>query len=55
MKCAIGKNGIGYKKREGDKITPKGNYKILYILYRSDRVFNLNTKINNFLRSFSKY
>ena len=45
MKCAVGKNGIGYKKKEGDKITPKGNYKILYILYRSDRVFNLNTKI----------
>ena len=29
-KCAIGKKGIGNKKREGDKITPKGQYKIKY-------------------------
>ena len=45
MKCAIGKNGIGYKKKEGDKITPIGSYKILYILYRRDRITTLNTKI----------
>ena len=45
MKCAIGKNGIGYKKEEGDKITPIGSYKILYILYRRDRITTLNTKI----------
>ncbi len=30
--------GIGHKKREGDLITPKGKYKIKYILYRKDRV-----------------
>ena len=38
VKCAIGKRGIGNKKREGDLITPKGDYKIKYILYRKDRV-----------------
>ena len=38
MKCAIGKKGIGYKKKEGDLITPKGLFKIKYILYRKDRV-----------------
>ena len=37
-KCAIGKRGIGLKKKEGDLITPKGKYKIKYLLYRKDRV-----------------
>ena len=27
VKCAIGKRGIGIKKKEGDLITPKGNIK----------------------------
>ena len=38
VKCSIGKRGIRIKKREGDLITPKGKYKIKYILYRKDRV-----------------
>ena len=44
-KCAIGKRGIGYKRKEGDFITPKGRYKIKYILYRKDRVIKIKTKI----------
>ena len=44
VKCAIGKKGIGYKKKEGDLITPKGNFKIKYILYRKDRV-KFSTKL----------
>ena len=28
IKCALGKRGIGVKKREGDQITPKGKFKI---------------------------
>ena len=36
VKCAIGKRGIGDKKKEGDLITPKGQFKIKYILYRND-------------------
>ena len=44
MKCAIGKKGIGYKKKEGDLITPSGQFKIKYILYRKDRV-KISTKI----------
>ena len=43
-KCAIGKRGIGYKKREGDLITPIGLYKIKHVLFRSDRV-KIKTKI----------
>ena len=38
IKCAIGKKGIGYKKKEGDLITPIGKFNIKYILYRKDRV-----------------
>ena len=37
-KCSIGKRGIGLKRKEGDLITPKGKYKIKFILYRKDRV-----------------
>tara|TARA_B100000886_G_scaffold113758_1_gene76528 strand:+ start:173 stop:676 length:504 start_codon:yes stop_codon:yes gene_type:complete len=44
-KCAIGKRGIGYKKKEGDLITPKGRYTIKYILYRKDRVKKIQSKI----------
>ena len=46
IKCAIGKRGIGNKKREGDKITPKGKFKIKTILYRKDRVSNFKSKIS---------
>ena len=38
IKCAIGKKGIGYKRKEGDLITPSGQYKIKFVLYREDRV-----------------
>ena len=44
VKCAIGKKGIGYKRKEGDLITPSGQYKIKYILYRKDRV-KISTKL----------
>jgi len=44
VKCVVGKRGIGAKKKEGDLITPKGSYKIKGILYRPDKVKNLNTK-----------
>ena len=44
VRCAIGKKGIGYKRKEGDLITPKGRFKIKYILYRKDRV-QISTKL----------
>ena len=43
IKCAIGKRGIGKKKKEGDFVTPVGVFKIKFILYRKDRVKKLNT------------
>ena len=45
VKCAIGKRGIGYKRKEGDLITPKGLYKIRFILYRKDRIKKIKTKL----------
>ena len=47
-KCAVGKRGIGYKRREGDLITPVGSYKIKYLLYRKDRVKKIQTKVKKF-------
>lgn len=43
LKCALGKRGIGEKKKEGDSITPIGLFKIKYIFYRKDRIKNLKT------------
>ncbi len=48
-KCAIGKRGIGNKKKEGDLITPKGIYKVKYVLYRKDRVKKIKTKIKKII------
>ena len=48
-KCAVGKRGIGYKKQEGDLITPIGKYKIKYILYRKDRIKEIKTKIKKII------
>ena len=45
VKCAVGKRGINNKKKEGDCVTPKGNYKIKYILLRKDRVKNIKSKL----------
>ena len=44
FKCALGKAGIGKKKREGDNITPTGTFKIVKIYYRSDRVKKIASK-----------
>ena len=46
FKCCIGKNGITYKKVEGDNCTPKGKFKIGTLYYRADRVKKPLTNIN---------
>ena len=37
-KVSLGKNGIGQKKKEGDLITPIGDYPLREVFYRTDRV-----------------
>jgi len=44
FKCALGKAGIGKKGIEGDNITPKGNFSVFKIYYRSDRVKKISSK-----------
>lgn len=44
FRCALGKAGIGEKKLEGDKITPRGTYKIVRIYYRDDRIKKIASK-----------
>lgn len=43
--CALGRSGISVRKREGDGATPAGQYKLLRVLYRSDRVRRPGTSL----------
>ena len=45
IKCAVGKRGIGKKMKEGDFVTPRGLFKIKFLLYRKDRIKKLNTSL----------
>ena len=45
FKCCIGKNGISKKKREGDKKTPKGKFRIENLYFRKDRLSKPETKL----------
>jgi L,D-peptidoglycan transpeptidase YkuD (ErfK/YbiS/YcfS/YnhG family) len=38
FKCCVGKSGITLNKKEGDKKTPKGVFKIEYLYFRKDRL-----------------
>ncbi|WP_440613578.1 L,D-transpeptidase family protein [Candidatus Pelagibacter sp. HIMB1748] len=38
FKCCIGKNGSSKNKKEGDKKTPKGTFKIENLYFRRDRI-----------------
>ena len=46
VKCALGKRGIGTKRKEGDLITPKGEFKIKYILYRKENIYDIILVLN---------
>ena len=43
FKCCVGKKGLTKKKKEGDKKTPKGIYKIENFYYRKDRILKPKT------------
>lgn len=45
FKCALGKAGIKKKNKEGDNITPNGEFKIIKIYYREDRIKKFKTQI----------
>jgi len=37
LTCALGRSGIGIKSGEGDGVTPRGEFDILYAMVRPDR------------------
>jgi L,D-peptidoglycan transpeptidase YkuD (ErfK/YbiS/YcfS/YnhG family) len=45
FKCAVGKNKIKSKKKEGDKSTPRGTFSIGKVYYRADRVVKPKSKL----------
>ena len=45
FRCCIGKNGSTKNKKEGDKKTPKGNFKIENLYFRKDRIHKPETLI----------
>ena len=45
FKCCIGIKGSSYKKKEGDKKTPKGTYNLGPIYFRNDRLSKFRTKL----------
>jgi len=45
FKCCIGKNGLSSDKKEGDKKTPRGTYKLGILYYRNDRNPICDTKL----------
>jgi len=45
FRCALGKCGISEKKKEGDKITPKGIYKIVNVYFRQDRIKKISSNL----------
>ena len=45
FRCSIGKNGIKKNKKEGDKSTPKGTFRLNNVYYRPDRVNSFNCAI----------
>jgi len=45
FRCALGKNGIKKKVKEGDNITPIGIFKITRIYYRHDKIKKIKTPI----------
>ena len=49
FKCSIGKGGLTFKKKEGDKKTPKGVFSLGPLFYRKDKNETPNTKIKKII------
>ena len=45
FKCCVGKKGITAKKKEGDRKTPQGTFKIENLYFRKDRLKKPKTKL----------
>ena len=49
IRCSIGKNKLKKSKYEGDKSTPVGKFKLIYLYYRKDRIKKIATKIKKII------
>ena len=47
FKCSIGKKGLSKNKKEGDKKTPTGRFKLGNLYFRSDRIKKPETVIKS--------
>ena len=45
FKCCVGKHGLSRKKKEGDKKTPKGIFRIENLYFRKDRLEKPTTSL----------
>ena len=45
FRCCVGKYGLKLKKKEGDFCTPKGQFKLISLYYRADRVKNIKSNL----------
>ena len=45
LKCCVGIGGLNKNKKEGDKSTPKGKFKLGHLYWRPDRVSKPETKL----------
>ena len=46
FKCCVGKNGITLNKKEGDKKTPRGKFKIGNLYFRNDKIKKPDTQLS---------
>ncbi len=46
--CKIGRSGIGIKNREGDGKTPIGSWRMLYFLFRADKIYKPRSSLPGF-------
>tara|TARA_B100000287_G_scaffold257678_1_gene242178 strand:- start:914 stop:1405 length:492 start_codon:yes stop_codon:yes gene_type:complete len=46
IQCVIGKNGLNKNKKEGDKSTPIGNFKLGPLYWRADKIEKPETNIS---------
>ena len=45
FKCCVGKNGVSFRKKEGDNKTPRGIYTLGPVYYRKDRIPHFISKL----------
>ena len=45
FKCCVGKNGLSFNKKEGDKKTPKGIFNLGHLYFRADKIKKIKTNL----------